>query len=187
MKWRRSMVKEVDYKFPSGAATIIFEHGEGAIVDAGHGLRNILEVMCGGEHEMPANEDLVGKEMIFWTNETNEMQEFCTLEEWEGPEIKLGDEIEYEPKDTVDLVLDRIHELNEKALYPTDMKEAVIGVVERFGLEPLVLLDRTKCISILMGQDMTEEEAEEYFQFNTIGSWMGEGTPCFATLNDDLV
>ena len=69
----------------------------------------------------------------------------------------------------------------QEKLYPTDMKEAIIGTVERFGMEPQILLDRDKCIEILM-KDMTEEEAEEYFEYNTIGAWMGEGTPCFAVL-----
>lgn len=55
-------------------------------------------------------------------------------------------------------------------------------------MTPQVLLDRTKCIKILEGQGMTNEEAEEFFEFNTIGSGMGdEGTPLFATLADDMV
>ncbi len=85
-----------------------------------------------------------------------------------------------------DELLERISELNEDALYPTDMKEAVIGMVERMGMDPVILLDRTKCIEILM-RDMSREEAEEYFEFNTIGAWMGDGTPCFATLSKDLL
>jgi hypothetical protein len=28
---------------------------------------------------------------------------------------------------------------------------------------------------------MTEEEAEEYFSFNTLGAWVGEHTPLFLT------
>jgi hypothetical protein len=28
---------------------------------------------------------------------------------------------------------------------------------------------------------MTEEEAEEYFNFNQLGAWIGENTPCFLT------
>jgi len=83
--------------------------------------------------------------------------------------------------------LDYVAELNDKALYPTDLKKAVIGIVERFGLEPLVLIDKTKCIEIFMKRDgMSYGEAHEYFDFNTIGSWMGSGTPCFATLNKDI-
>jgi len=86
---------------------------------------------------------------------------------------------------TQDELLEHINEMNPKALVPTGMEEAVIGYVERFGQEPLVLLDKKKCIKMLM-KDMSEEEAEEYFSFNVIGAWMGEGTPCFATLKKDV-
>ena len=85
----------------------------------------------------------------------------------------------------IDEVLDIISEANPKALYPSDMKDAVVGMVERFGMEPLVLLDREKCYQILE-KDMSREDAIEYFEYNTIGSWMGEGTPCFATFNGDI-
>lgn len=83
-------------------------------------------------------------------------------------------------------ILEAINEMNPEALYPTGMEDAVIGVVERFGLEPLVLLDKEKCIKSLMKDGMDREEAEEFFSFNVIGAWMGEGTPCFATLNKDI-
>ena len=34
-----------------------------------------------------------------------------------------------------------------------------------------------------MGRDgMSYEDAIEFFEYNTIGSWMGEGTPLFAPL-----
>ena len=83
-----------------------------------------------------------------------------------------------------ELVLNKISELNEKALYPTDLKEAIIGFVERFGMEPLILLDKSKCINIFIDRDgMSYSEALEFFDFNVIGAWMGEGTPCFATLS----
>jgi hypothetical protein len=73
--------------------------------------------------------------------------------------------------------------VNDDSMYPTDMKEAIIGYVERFGMKPQILLDRKKCIDILMKQGMGLEEANEYFEFNTIGSFMGKDrTPCFATL-----
>jgi len=42
----------------------------------------------------------------------------------------------------------------------------------------LSLDDREKCIEILM-EDMSEEEAEEYFEFNVQGSYVGETTPAF--------
>lgn len=57
---------------------------------------------------------------------------------------------------------------------------AFLGVLERFGMEPISVYDRAKCIEILMTRDgMTDEEAEEYFSFNVTGAWVGERTPAF--------
>jgi len=90
-------------------------------------------------------------------------------------------------KTKADKTIEYVGETNPEALYPTDMKKAIIGMVERFGQEPLILVDRTKCIQILTDQGMSDDEAEEYFQYNTIGAWMGAGTPCYATLSKDIV
>lgn len=90
--------------------------------------------------------------------------------------------------DDVDECLELIHETNDEALFPSDLKEAVLGMVERFGQSPLVLMDTRKCLDIFIARDgMTEEEAREFFEFNVIGAWMGEGTPCFATLIKDML
>jgi len=79
--------------------------------------------------------------------------------------------------------LEAMSKINKEACYPTDLEEAIIGRVERFGMDPLILLDRDKCLSIFIERDgMNYEEAEEYFDFNVIGAWVGKGTPCFATL-----
>jgi hypothetical protein len=45
-------------------------------------------------------------------------------------------------------------------------------------MDPVVAYDRTIVIDIL-AREMTREEAEEFFEFNTIGSWMGDLTPVF--------
>lgn len=78
-----------------------------------------------------------------------------------------------ESKQDVDDFLDHMAEINPDALYPTNMKDAVIGYVERFGSPPVILMDRKKCIDILMAEGSSHEEAEEFFEFNTIGSWVG--------------
>lgn len=71
----------------------------------------------------------------------------------------------------------------EEKLYPTAMEKAIIGTVERFGMEPQILLDQDVFINILMEEEgLTEEEAIEYFEYNVIGAWMGDNTPCFANL-----
>jgi len=49
-------------------------------------------------------------------------------------------------------------------------------------MEPVILLDKDKCIELLMADGMSLDDAYEYFDFNVIGSWVGEGTPAFATL-----
>ena len=74
-------------------------------------------------------------------------------------------------------------EVNEEMLFADGYEDALIGYVERFGMEPIALYDRSKCIKILMKRDkMSFEDAEEWFCFNTIGAWMGDATPAFATI-----
>jgi len=63
-------------------------------------------------------------------------------------------------------------------LEPDTFDETIIGVAHRFGMDPVVAYDRTIVIDIL-AREMTREEAEEFFEFNTIGSWMGDLTPIF--------
>jgi len=56
-------------------------------------------------------------------------------------------------------------------------EEAFIGVAYQFD-KPMAVFDREKCINIL-ARDMSHEEAEEYFQFNVEGAYVGESTPAF--------
>lgn len=75
-----------------------------------------------------------------------------------------------------------ISELNEEALAADGFEGAVIGHVQVFN-KYLVLYDREKCIQILMDRDgMKHMEAEEYFNFNVVGSFVGEHTPAFAEI-----
>ena len=61
-------------------------------------------------------------------------------------------------------------------LFADGFDEAIIGIARQFSSQEFVAYDRAKCIEILM-RDMTEDEAEEYFEFNVIGAWVGPGTP----------
>ena len=54
---------------------------------------------------------------------------------------------------------------------------AFIGVAHQLTAS-FAVYDRKKCIEILM-KDMTSEEAEEYFEFNVQGAYVGENTPAF--------
>lgn len=76
-----------------------------------------------------------------------------------------------------------IAELNENALLlPEEFDKALIGYVERSGQETLALYDTELIIMVLIGQGMSEEEARDWFDYNVIGSYNGEGTPAFATI-----
>jgi hypothetical protein len=60
------------------------------------------------------------------------------------------------------------------------MEDAFMGVVETFGQKPRACYNSNKCVSILQERDgMTTEEAVEYYEYNIIGSYVGEYTPAF--------
>jgi hypothetical protein len=61
--------------------------------------------------------------------------------------------------------------------------DCIVGVVERCGQDPIVCYDKGKVIQRLESDGMTTEEAEEFFYFNQLGSWMGSTTPCFLSTN----
>jgi len=72
--------------------------------------------------------------------------------------------------------------LNESnALFADGFDQAIIGLSLDNPKEPLrVIYDYGKCLSILKDRDgMDDSEAEEFFSFNVVGSWVGEGTPLF--------
>ena len=63
-----------------------------------------------------------------------------------------------------------------------EFDEAIIGVSERIGNEPVVAYDTTKIVEILvLNHSMSVDEAYEYFEFNILGAYVGERTPTFIT------
>lgn len=65
-------------------------------------------------------------------------------------------------------------------LFADGLDDAIIGVD---GETMRVIYSVAKCIEIFMEQGMSQEEAIEYFDFNTRGSYMGEKTPIWC---DDM-
>ena len=58
-------------------------------------------------------------------------------------------------------------------------EEALIGYGNQFN-KHVAIYDRDKCIDILMERDgMDIEEAEEFFEYNVQGAYVGEETPVF--------
>ena len=64
-------------------------------------------------------------------------------------------------------------------LFADDFDKAIVGVSRTFN-KLSIAYDTNKCIKILMSRDnMTQLEAVEYFEFNVVGSYVGEHTPSF--------
>lgn len=65
------------------------------------------------------------------------------------------------------------------------LDEGFMGVGQRINQVPVAIYDRERCIEALaqefrdipVGDKDPYDEAEEYFSFNTEGSWVGERTP----------
>jgi hypothetical protein len=73
-----------------------------------------------------------------------------------------------------------LNEEVEEVLVADGLDDALLGYAHRVGQPPVAVYDAKKCIEVLMQTGpMTEDEAQEYFDFNVVGSWVGAGTPCF--------
>ena len=63
--------------------------------------------------------------------------------------------------------------------------EAIIGSITSYGRGETVLYSTQKIIEVMMERDgMTAEDAIEFFNYNIIGSYNGNGMPAF--LNDHV-
>jgi len=73
-----------------------------------------------------------------------------------------------------------IVDMEETMLQADGFDEAILGTAKRCGQTDIIAYDVAKIIDILMTRDgMDYDEAIEYFEFNILGGWHGEGTPCF--------
>jgi hypothetical protein len=58
-------------------------------------------------------------------------------------------------------------------------ENAFMGIGRQFT-RPVAIYDRNKCIDILINRDgMNIDEAEEYFEYNVQGAYVGDDTPIF--------
>lgn len=83
--------------------------------------------------------------------------------------------------------------LDEGIVFFDGFDDAIVGLGTRFGvIEPIIVYNKDKVIEILMEdmvvgeEDKDEDEevikfemANEYFEYNVIGAWVGDRTPMF--------
>ena len=75
----------------------------------------------------------------------------------------------------------------EELLFLTEPEydDAIIGVVERAGSSPVIAYDTEKVLEVLE-RSMSIEEAQEYFEYNILGAYLGEKTPVYITTSNSL-
>jgi len=78
-------------------------------------------------------------------------------------------------------IRNRIAEIVPDALFMDGYDDCIVGLVRRFAMESVVVYDEAKAIQKLMADGASQEEAEEFFEYNQIGAWMGEKSPFFLT------
>ena len=73
-----------------------------------------------------------------------------------------------------------IHEYAEGAVLLDGLESAIIGIVEEFGNGRRILYSKQLILDILCTRDeMTESEAEEFYDFNIVGLHAGEQNAVF--------
>jgi hypothetical protein len=78
-------------------------------------------------------------------------------------------------------------EEEEDFLFADGFDDAILGIGRRATQPEVVAYDYEKCVLILMDRDeMTEEEAREYMEFNVVGGFVGDRTPIFIEPFDTL-
>jgi hypothetical protein len=69
-----------------------------------------------------------------------------------------------------------------------EMDVAIVGLVSGAGKQQVVCYDRDKVIQVLMERDgMERGEAEEFFDFNIEGAYVGPESPMFISTAQTLL
>lgn len=82
----------------------------------------------------------------------------------------------------IGISIEQIGDKVPEAIIYDGFNDAIIGLAHYPNHPPIILYDRQKCIEILEQDDMTSEDAEDYFAFNVIGGWVGDYTPAFLSI-----
>ena len=80
-------------------------------------------------------------------------------------------------------IVDMLSDCDEEILLADGFEDAFLGVAERCGGPSVAVYDYELAMAVLVRRDgLSEEEADEYLQFNVIGAYAGPNTPYFLTV-----
>lgn len=74
-------------------------------------------------------------------------------------------------------------EANPEAFLADGFESAYVGYTLNHHSRPVAVYDYDACVESLMGDGMTDEEAEDYMSFNVLGAYMGEDGPLFVQMH----
>ncbi len=78
----------------------------------------------------------------------------------------------------MEITRDFIDTMAEGAIILDGFEDCIIGITEEYGCGPRLLYSVNSIIKKLM-EDMSEEDALEYYQYNILGGHFGEQNPIF--------
>lgn len=83
----------------------------------------------------------------------------------------------------IDESWDDLSKYNNEMLFLNDYSaNSLVGLLFKHETNIVAVYDDYLCVQSLIEEGMEEEEAIEYFEYNTRGSYVGENTPAFLTL-----
>jgi len=77
------------------------------------------------------------------------------------------------------MIREQVAEIDPDLVMADGYDDCIIGISNEFGRPARVAYDRSKVIEKLIGEGCTLEEAEEFFEFNIIGAFVGDRTPAY--------
>lgn len=84
-----------------------------------------------------------------------------------------------------DEVYEELAAINPNAMVADGFEEAYLGYTVGLGMS-VAVYDYKECVNVLVRRDgMTEEEAIEYLDHNTVYAYVGECTPLFIGSTND--
>jgi hypothetical protein len=70
-------------------------------------------------------------------------------------------------------------EMGEELLVADGFDDCIVGIGRQFT-KTFVVYDYAQVIQTLVDRDgMDWDDAVEFFEFNIVGAWVGDSTPCF--------
>ena len=73
---------------------------------------------------------------------------------------------------------------DEEIVVIDGLDKAFLGFAERYSFtRPIAVYDRDVCIRLITERNgLSNEEAEDFYETDVLGTWFGDQTPIFVTL-----